>query len=216
MAVKALRDATAAAQRFGASETSRPAFVADRHLELAAERLGAVSSAAMLGPALKTIADALQADGICVSRLIGGGRVIKTVATFGLAREGAYYSLDDYPATALVIDTGEAMQVIDGDPKADRIELEELRIKGRSSLLMVPILSDGVGIGVLEAFASERRPWSRLGLARARLFAYQLGLLLEKLATKEAAGGDDHLAETRAALRAIGSIPVGERKRTSA
>ena len=74
---------------------------------------------------------------------------------------------------------------------------------------MVPILSDGVGIGVLEAFASERRPWSRLGLARARLFAYQLGLLLEKLATKEAVRRDDHLAETRAALRAIGSIPVG-------
>src|SRR4029078_9990326 len=94
--------------------------------------------------ALSTICGACQSDGICVSRLIGGGRVIKTVATFGLAREGAYYSLDDYPATGVVIDTGEAMQVIDGDPRADRIELEELRIKGRSSLLMVPILSDGI------------------------------------------------------------------------
>ena len=102
------------------------------------------------------------------------------------------------------------------DRTADRIELEELRAKGRSSLLMVPILSDGVGIGLLEAFAREQRPWSRLGLARARLFAYQLGLLLEKLASKDRSGEDDHLAETRAVLQVIGSIPVGDRRRTGA
>ena len=204
-AVRALQDATAAAQRFGASQTSRPAFVADRHLELAAERLGEVSSYESIGPALATIAEALHADGICVSRVISGGAVLKTVATYAIEGESSFYSLADYPATRTVIETGEAMQVIAGDPKADRIEVEALKFKRRSSLLMVPILSDGVGIGLLEAFASESRPWSRLGLARARLFAYQLGLLLEKLASKEHSP-EEHLAETRAALTALGSI----------
>ena len=80
---------------------------------------------------------------------------------------------------------------------------------------MVPILSDGVGIGLLEAFADERRPWSRLGLARARLFAYQLGLLLERLDSKELAPGErtDH---ARSVLRSVGSIAPGGRCQTGA
>ena len=177
----ALREATAESQRFGCEGRPRPAYVADRHLEIAAERLGAVTGKDSLGPALEAIADALHADAICVSSLEPLTDRIRTVATSGALHERDFFALGDYPATAVVIRTGEAMQVLAGDASADPCELEELRAKGHASLLMVPILSEGRGIGLLEAFTHEERPWSRLALARARLFAYQLGLLLEKL-----------------------------------
>ena len=95
------------------------------------------------------------------------------------------------------------MQVIDGDKLADAAEIAELRSKGHSSLLMVPILSGGRTVGLLEAFTHGGSPWSRLGLARARLFAYQLGMLLEAL---EPGTSDD--ADFKRSDRPRGLLPV--------
>jgi len=159
-----------------------------------------------LGPALEAIADALHADAICVSSLEQETDGIRTVATCGVLQEREYFALADYPATAAVIETGEAMQVIAGDESADAVELAELRAKGHSSLLMVPILSEGRGIGLLEAFTHDQRPWSRLDLARARLFAYQFGLLLEKLDSGDPDRPSSSESPRARALRSVARI----------
>jgi GAF domain-containing protein len=67
------------------------------------------------------------------------------------------------------------------DPHADPAEVELLRAQGIASMLMVPILYGGLTVGLLEAYATEERPWSRGQIYRARIIAYQVGAVLQRL-----------------------------------
>jgi GGDEF domain-containing protein len=91
-----------------------------------------------------------------------------------------FFSLDDYPATAAVLDTGEAAQVLASDPEADRAEVALLHELGYNALLMVPLVAGAQNIGVLEASAVEERPWSRSQIHSARIIGYQLAHVLDR------------------------------------
>ena len=88
--------------------------------------------------------------------------------------------LEDYPATAAVIETGEAAQVLASDPDADPAEVRLLAELGYQSLLMVPLVAGAQNIGVLEASATEERPWSRSQIHSARIIGYQLAHVLDR------------------------------------
>ena len=72
-----------------------------------------------------------------------------------------------------------AVQVLAGDPTGDADELALLELRGHRSLLMVPVISRGVAVGLLEVCACEERPWSRTDVNRARIISYPLGLAME-------------------------------------
>ena len=61
------------------------------------------------------------------------------------------------------------------------LQVELLRAQGIASMLMVPILYGGNTVGLLEAYASDERPWSRGQIYRARIIAYQVGAVLQRL-----------------------------------
>jgi GAF domain-containing protein len=88
-------------------------------------------------------------------------------------------------------------QVMTRDPHADPAEVELLRVQGIASMLMVPILYGGRTVGLLEAYASDERPWSRGQIYRARIIAYQLGAVLQRLG---AATGAPEIPERSAPL----------------
>jgi GAF domain-containing protein len=72
-------------------------------------------------------------------------------------------------------------------PRAARssgADLGELALLGRlgyQSLLMVPVVCRDERLGLLEAYSSVERPWTRSEINRARIISYQLGAVLDGL-----------------------------------
>ena len=101
------------------------------------------------------IAAELNADMVCLSHWHPEDGVVETLAESGGTGEERF-SLDDYPLTARVLRDQEAVQVLVGDPEADRREVELLLSLGLRSLLMVPVVSRGESLGIVEAYSRAR------------------------------------------------------------
>ena len=141
--------------------------------------VGEAVEAGALARAMAMIATELRADDVQVSRLLPGRTTLLTLCSRSGAGIGDRFAVADLPETRDVLHTLSLAQVIDADPGADPGEIAFLRALGQSALLMVPVVSRGVAIGLLEATRSEPRPWSRLEMGRARIVATQLVALVE-------------------------------------
>ena len=71
------------------------------------------------------------------------------------------------------------------DGAADIGELALLGTSGYASMLVVPVVSRGESLGVLQAFSSAERPWGRSETIRARIIACQLGSVVELLSRRD-------------------------------
>ena len=71
--------------------------------------------------------------------------------------------------------------------------MELLLALGERSLLMVPVVSRGESVGIIEAYRADERSWSRAEINRARVIANQFASVIPGL---PAARG-----ETRASVR---------------
>jgi hypothetical protein len=151
---------------------------ADRRLERLVERLSAVASLADLEGVTELIAQELHADEVLVSRWVPERSEIHTLGNGG-APTGERFGLSRLPMTRRVLETRVPAQVLAGDPTGDRAEIELLERLGHRSILMVPVVSRGATVGLLEVYAREERPWSRTAVNRARIISYPLGSALE-------------------------------------
>jgi hypothetical protein len=147
-------------------------------LERVCHQIGAVADREGLRGVLDPIRRLLSVDDVLLSLLSPDGNWVETVM-IGNLEVDERYSLTEYPATRAVLESGEAMQVLASDPAADPAEVRLLEELGYKSLLMVPLLAGARSIGVLEAYASEERPWSRTHIHSARILGYQLALMLD-------------------------------------
>jgi hypothetical protein len=155
------------------------ATTSELQLERVCHRIGLVTTRAELREVLEPIRALLDVDEVILS-LVTADRVwIETVVTNG-AEQDDRFLLSDYPATEVVLDTGEAAQVLTSDPDADPAEVRLLTEMGYRSLLMVPLLAGAQSIGVLEACAAEERPWTRSQIHSARILGYQLAHVLDR------------------------------------
>jgi diguanylate cyclase (GGDEF)-like protein/PAS domain S-box-containing protein len=155
------------------------AATSELHLERVCHQIGTVASRPGLRGVLAPIGALLDVDEVVLSLLDAGGASVETVVGDGDDRN-EHFALADYPATAAVIATGEALQVLASDPDADRAEVRLMGEMGYRSLLMVPLLAGARSIGVLEAYASGDRPWSRTQIHCARILGYQLAHVLDR------------------------------------
>lgn len=158
----------------------------DRRLEALTALLSCATSYRDLAGAMMPIAQELRADEIAFSALNGSELV--TLGVSGPDISDERYAVDAYPATANVLARREVVQVLGSDPEADPNEIALLRELGFGSLLMLPVMCAGEVIGLLEAYASDERPWSRFEIRRARIITYQLGAVLERVQRTGAAG----------------------------
>ena len=71
------------------------------------------------------------------------------------------YSLNDFPATKTVIDSGESIEISVTDPYADLAESRYLTEIGFSRALISRLNVEGRSIGVVEAFRVEDRPFRK-------------------------------------------------------
>jgi len=150
----------------------------DRRLEHLSARLAGARSSKDLEGALALIAEELQADTICLSRWLPEDQVVESIAESGGTR-AERYPVQDYPLTARIIREQQAAQVLVGDPEADPQEVELLLTLGLRSLLMVPVVSQGETLGIVEAYSETERPWTRTQINRARIISNQFGSMMQ-------------------------------------
>jgi EAL domain-containing protein (putative c-di-GMP-specific phosphodiesterase class I) len=149
------------------------------------ERIGAwlsdVDSIDDLRGAFRLVARDLGAVEVCFSRWHEEEGYVETVSDNAWMHTGERFSVDDYPLTRHVLETQEAVQVLASDADADPAEVALLRAEGFRALLMVPVVSHGRTLGLLEVCDRVERPWTRGQIVRARIICYQLGAVLEGL-----------------------------------
>jgi diguanylate cyclase (GGDEF)-like protein len=151
----------------------------DRRLEHLAGRLANTRTASDLYSTLDLMAGELHADKIALSRWHPDRRTLQTLAESGDQAQDEFFWVDDYPATARVLEEQEATQVMVSDPDADRAEVAFLLSQGYRSLLMVPIVLGGDSLGIVEATSEEDRPWTRTEINRARIIANQMASVIQ-------------------------------------
>jgi diguanylate cyclase (GGDEF)-like protein len=159
----------------------------DQRLEYVSARLSKINSFEQLEEVFELIAAEVGADDVCVSRWLRTENAVETIVDSTDNEHGARYNLANYPSTAHVLNTGEAVQVLVSDPGADLGELALLGRLGFGSLLMVPVVCRDERLGLLEAYSAVERPWTRSEINRARIISYQLGAVLDGLERVQAA-----------------------------
>jgi EAL domain-containing protein/GAF domain-containing protein len=158
----------------------------DRRLEHLSARLAGARSRTDLEGALALIAADLNAEMVCLSHWHPDDGIIETLAESGGTGEERF-PLSDYPLTARVLRDQEAVQVLVGDPDADPREVELLLTLGHRSLLIVPVVSRGESLGIVEAYSDAERPWTRTEINRARIISNQFGSVILALFRSPAA-----------------------------
>jgi diguanylate cyclase (GGDEF)-like protein len=147
----------------------------DRRLEHLSARLAGARSRTDLEGALGLIAAELNAELACLSRWHPEDGVIETLAESAGTAGEERFPVAEFPLTARVLRDQEAVQVLVGDPHADPREIELLLALGHRSVLIVPVVSRGESLGIVEAFSTEERPWTRTEINRARIISNQFG-----------------------------------------
>jgi HD-GYP domain-containing protein (c-di-GMP phosphodiesterase class II) len=112
------------------------------------------------------VSASLNVDGCLVAvldeereTLVDAGASVKPPYHLNLIVEE--YSLNDFPETRKVIETGQALEVSVSDPGADIAERRFLSHLGVSRVLISQLRFEGKGIGAIEAYRLEDRPFRR-------------------------------------------------------
>lgn len=161
----------------------------DRGLESLSAKLSGARSREDLEDVLELIAEELNADSVCLSRWRSETGIIETMAeSYETAMDT--YDVTNYPLTARVLCEQEAVQVLVGDPQADPNEVELMLTQGFRSMLLVPIVSHGETLGLVEAYSQAERPWTRMEINRARIISNQFGSVIQAMRPGESAPVD--------------------------
>ena len=161
----------------------------DRRLVHLSAKLAGARTRHDLNNTLTMIAAELGASKICVSAIDEEKTKVEVIAENGERSDETVFSVDDYPLTAHVLRDQTAVQVIVGDPEADANEERLLITLDQSSLLMIPVVCRGETLGLIEAYRSDKRAWSRVEINRARVIANQFASVIPALADADAEAG---------------------------
>ena len=123
----------------------------------------------------------LGGDDAAVSRVVPGADALEDISRHGWSSPGERYELREFPATAYVLRSRTAGQVVVGDPASDPSEVALLEQSGFQAVLMVPLVFGGVDVGLLELYRRHAMPWSSGEIERAQLLAHQLAAVLDLL-----------------------------------
>src|SRR4029078_10260049 len=89
------------------------------------------------------------------------------------------FGVTEYPLTERVLREQQAAQGLVGDPEADPQRVALRLALGMRSLLMVPVVSQGETLGIVEAYSETERPWTRTQINRARIISNQFGSMMQ-------------------------------------
>jgi len=165
------------------AEPNRAAGAWSNGLAELADELALVREEAGLATAGRRVAELLGADDVGLMRIADDGRrLVELLSTHPLFPPGTSWPLNDYPATAHLLATGQSGQIVAGDTQGNRAELEELETLGFAAVLMVPMPLGDHGDALMEVYRRRPQAFSRAEIERARVAALQLRVVLARLA----------------------------------
>ncbi len=126
----------------------------------------AVSSSLQLSDVLMhaaiTLSRILRVDYCSLSDYLPDQNGIVTLAIYSSEGDisepgdvGTFFSLDDYPTTLQVIESGQSTVIRLDDPDADPAELKQLRRDGMFTSLLIPLRLREKSLGLAELFSSD-------------------------------------------------------------
>lgn len=163
-----------------------PTGASDRRLVHVSARLASARTRQELEGVLALIAAELSASKVSLSASHPGAGMLETLAETGDWDEGELFATGGYPLSARVLREQEAVQVTVGDPESDPREVELLLALDQRSLLMVPVVSRGESLGIVEAYRTDERAWTRAEINRARVIASQFASMIPILMAERA------------------------------
>ena len=112
----------------------------------------------------RSVVSALNADAALVSLYESSTNVLRDVAASVVAPArlntvAERYSVEDFPRTQHVLETGESLEISVSDPEADATERRLLAELGFSRVLMSRFTVDGRTIGMIEVYRTDDRPF---------------------------------------------------------
>jgi len=150
-----------------------------------ATHLGAVDEVRELATAGRKVADLLGADDVSLMTVSKEpAQIVELLSAHPDNQPGEQWSLDDFPATAHLVATGQTGQVVAGDPLGDPAELAELARLRIGAMLMVPVELGRGRRALMEVYRVRPQAFSRAQIERARVVALQLGAVIARLTTR--------------------------------
>jgi diguanylate cyclase (GGDEF)-like protein len=147
-----------------------------------ATHLGAVDHVDELATAGRMVADLLGADDVSLMTVNDRpAAIVELLSAHPDNQPGEQWSLDDFPATAHLVRTGQTGQVVAGDPLGDPAELAELARLQIGAMLMVPVELGRGRRALMEVYRARPQAFSRAQIERARVVALQLGAVISRL-----------------------------------
>jgi EAL domain-containing protein (putative c-di-GMP-specific phosphodiesterase class I) len=153
-------------------------------LEHVIGRLVDVDRLDLLAQLMVLVADVVGCDRAEVSSVDPSGSWLEALRCDSWQPEPVRYALADFPASAHVLASQEMVQVLASLPEADPNEVAWMQGEGFGSLMLVPVVSAGRPVGLLECCKVEEQPWSREQLRTARILGTVLGPVLDNLLTR--------------------------------
>ncbi|MEA2310629.1 MAG: diguanylate cyclase, partial [Solirubrobacteraceae bacterium] len=160
---------------------SSGALAWSRGLAELADRLALVRDKAGLAAAARHAARLLGADDVALMRVHEDGNSVSLVSEHASEAVAADWRLSDFPATAHLIATGQAGQVVAGDAQGDPAELAELERMEMGAMLIVPTPLGAVEPALVEVYRTRPQAFSRAEVERARVVVMQIGAVLGRL-----------------------------------
>jgi diguanylate cyclase (GGDEF)-like protein len=147
-----------------------------------ATHLGAVDHVSELASAGRMVADLLGADDVSLMSVTGDPpAVVELLSAHPENAPGEAWLLEEFPATAHLVATGQTGQVVAGDPLGDPAELAELERLQIGAMLMVPVELGRGSRALMEVYRKRPQAFSRAQIERARVVALQLGAVISRL-----------------------------------
>jgi EAL domain-containing protein (putative c-di-GMP-specific phosphodiesterase class I) len=144
-------------------------------------RLTASNDLSELQAVLGTATDDLGVDAIGLS-LLSEDAMLHEVTAAGTTVDSKPYPLSDYPATADALETNTMIEAHVLDPETDAAERALLAHDGFASLLLLPLTSSGLKLGILELRSYAHRQWTSQDMADARTVADHVASTLVRMA----------------------------------
>jgi EAL domain-containing protein (putative c-di-GMP-specific phosphodiesterase class I) len=130
--------------------------------------------------ALGSAAAGLGVDVIGLSTLDDDGR-LHEISAAGAPVDGEVYALGDFPATRGALDSAVMIEAHVDDPDSDPAERKLLAAQGMASLLLIPVVSGAIPLGVLEFQHRTNRRWTNDDMTNARTLAEHIANVLLRL-----------------------------------
>lgn len=158
-------------------------------LERIADRFNEADALVDVQHAVAALTSLVAADDVSIGLVDEDANQLVSVSHHTWVDVGELQDMDEHPLLRWVIDTRRAAQVLAGDTLADPAQLARLHQTGYGGVLLVPIITRGVAIGLLSLYRSTPEPWTLAEIRYARIGVSHLAAALDRLVSREPGRG---------------------------